>query len=78
MHPLFLSTYGYDTRIRVGVQCIRACDAVMASMHELKLPLLVFHSTADTLTDPDGSKMLYAAVKVRVCPAVQAAQWWAG
>jgi hypothetical protein len=48
----------------VGVECLRACDAVMASMHKLQLPLLVFHSTADTLTDPDGSKLLVSTSKV--------------
>jgi alpha-beta hydrolase superfamily lysophospholipase len=37
----------------------------MANMQQLELPLLVFHSTADTLTDPDGSKLLVSTVKVR-------------
>lgn len=58
------STYKYDTRIRIGVECLRACDHAMATMHELQLPLLVFHSTADTLTDPDGSKLLVDTVQV--------------
>lgn len=60
-----LCTYKYDTRIRVGVECLRACDSLMANMQKLELPLLVFHSTADTLTDPDGSKLLVSTVKVR-------------
>lgn len=58
-----LCTYKYDTRIRVGVECLRACDSVLASMHKLERPLLVFHSIADTLTDPDGSKLLVDSVK---------------
>lgn len=36
----------------------------MSGMHKLQLPLLVFHSTADTLTDPDGSKLLVSTAKV--------------
>jgi len=63
---LLHSTYKYDTRIRVGVECLRACDSVLASMHKLERPLLVFHSIADTLTDPDGSKLLVDSVKVCV------------
>jgi alpha-beta hydrolase superfamily lysophospholipase len=61
---LLPSTYGYDTRVRVGVECLRACDGAAAAMHRLTLPLLVFHSSKDTLTDPDGSKALHAAAKV--------------
>ena len=58
------STFSYDTRVRIGVECLRACDGAMTNMHKLQLPLLVFHSTADTLTDPDGSKLLVDSVKV--------------
>lgn len=58
------STYNYDTRIRSGVELMRACDSVLSRMQQLKMPLLVFHSTKDTLTDPDGSKLLVDSVKV--------------
>jgi acylglycerol lipase len=30
----------------------------MAHLHDLKLPLLSFHSEKDTMTDPDGSRAL--------------------
>lgn len=43
---------------------MRACDSVLSRMQQLKMPLLVFHSTKDTLTDPDGSKLLVDSVKV--------------
>jgi hypothetical protein len=34
-------------------------------MHKLACPLFVVHSVKDNMTDPDGSKMLVNAAKVR-------------
>lgn len=60
-----LCRYHFDARVRVGVECIRACDAALAGMHRLSCPLLVAHSERDDMTDPDGSKLLVATAKVR-------------
>lgn len=38
-------------------------EAVHASSPQVDLPFLCFHSERDTLTDPDGSKLLYARAK---------------
>eukprot|EP00878_Enallax_costatus_P021616 GHUV01022901.1.p1 GENE.GHUV01022901.1~~GHUV01022901.1.p1 ORF type:complete len:168 (-),score=33.94 GHUV01022901.1:663-1166(-) len=58
-------TYHYNTRVRVGVECLRACDRLLARMHGLEVPFMVVHSVKDDMTDPDGSKLLVQQAKVR-------------
>ncbi|MBO6575512.1 MAG: lysophospholipase [Rhodothermales bacterium] len=52
----------YHGRIpaRTGAEFIRGMREVEREGHRLDMPLLVFHGTADRLTDPDGSAELYA------------------
>jgi hypothetical protein len=57
-------TYSYPLRVRIGVECVTACDDLCAKMHQLQLPLLAVHSEFDTMTDPEGSKQLYARAQV--------------
>lgn len=47
------------TRIRNAYEFIQACSRTMERLHEIDAPFLVFHSEADTMCDPDGSKALY-------------------
>lgn len=61
-----MCTYHYNTRVRVGVECLRACDRLLANMHKLDVPFKVVHSVKDDMTDPDGSKLLVQQAKVRV------------
>eukprot|EP00878_Enallax_costatus_P013172 GHUV01013769.1.p1 GENE.GHUV01013769.1~~GHUV01013769.1.p1 ORF type:complete len:163 (+),score=46.27 GHUV01013769.1:797-1285(+) len=56
-------TYHYNTRVRVGVECLRACDRLLARMHGLEVPFMVVHSVKDDMTDPDGSKLLVQQAK---------------
>ena len=58
-------TYSYPLRVRIGVECMAACDDLCGKMHLLKLPLLAVHSLKDTMTDPEGSKQLCARAQVR-------------
>lgn len=59
-----LCTYHHNTRVRVGVECLRAADRLMANLHNLDVPFLVIHSQKDDMTDPDGSKLLVQQAKV--------------
>jgi alpha-beta hydrolase superfamily lysophospholipase len=51
----------YNGRVlaRTGAETIRAVKRIQAQMNAITLPLLVFHGTADKLTDPHASRMLY-------------------
>ncbi|KAI8465248.1 MAG: Alpha/Beta hydrolase protein [Monoraphidium minutum] len=51
-------TYHYPTRVRIAAQLLAACDWLGPRMRGVAAPLLVFHSENDTMTDPDGSKLL--------------------
>lgn len=53
----------YNGRVlaRTGAEMIRASRRIQARMHTIRLPLLVFHGTADQLTDPSASERLYHA-----------------
>lgn len=44
---------------RTGAELIRAAQRIQAQMEAITCPLLVFHGTADRLTDPLASRMLY-------------------
>lgn len=58
-------TYHYDTRVRVGVECLRACGRLLARIPQLDVPFMVVHSVKDDMTDPNGSKLLAKQAKVR-------------
>lgn len=51
----------YNGRVlaRTGAEFIRVAQRIQTHMAAIALPLLVFHGTADKLTDPDASRMLY-------------------
>ena len=44
---------------RTGANLIEAIDRIQAGMSSIKLPILLMHGTADRLTTPEGSQMLY-------------------
>ena len=50
------------TPARMGAEFVRAMQRIQASMGTIALPLLIHHGTADRLSDPEGSRMLYAGV----------------
>jgi alpha-beta hydrolase superfamily lysophospholipase len=47
---------------RTGAEFVRGMRRAEAEAHRLDLPLLLVHGTADRLTDPEGSRDLYARV----------------
>lgn len=47
---------------RTGAEITRAIASFEGRMQEITDPLLIFHGTADRLTDPEGSRTLYAKV----------------
>ncbi len=51
----------YSGRVlaRTGAEFIRAAERIQAHMEAIALPLLVFHGTADKLTSPHASQLLY-------------------
>jgi len=46
--------------VRTGTEILRAAGRIQGQMEALKLPLLLLHGTADRVTDPAGSRRLYA------------------
>lgn len=54
----------YHGRIpaRTGAEFVRGMRRVWRDAHQLRLPIMLIHGTADRLTDPDGSRELYTAV----------------
>ena len=44
---------------RTGAELLRASRHLYENLERLTLPLLLFHGTADGLTDPDGSRATY-------------------
>lgn len=46
--------------LRTGAEIIRAGRDTETRMNELQLPLLILHGTGDVVTDPNGSRELYA------------------
>jgi acylglycerol lipase len=44
---------------RLGIELIKAMGTVNRRISEIQLPILVMHGTADRLSDPKGSQMLY-------------------
>lgn len=51
--------YVGGTRARTGSEILKACQFFEAHFHEVVAPLLIFHGTADELTDPEGSRRFY-------------------
>lgn len=45
---------------RTGAELLRAFDVIGEQMERLTPPLLILHGTDDHITDPDGSRELYA------------------
>lgn len=48
---------------RTGAAIIDAARRIQARMEAITCPLLIFHGTADKLTDPHASRMLYARAR---------------
>jgi acylglycerol lipase len=48
---------------RTGAEILRAAHRLRSQLGEIELPLLVLHGTGDLLTDPEGSRELYARAK---------------
>ncbi|MEO8611712.1 MAG: lysophospholipase [Chloroflexota bacterium] len=51
--------YHGNVRVRVGYQIVQYSRIVKARLSEIKLPLLVFHGSADKICPPAGSETLY-------------------
>ena len=47
---------------RFAAEGLKAMQRVTARMPEIKLPIYIFHGSADTMADPTGSQDLYDAV----------------
>ncbi len=54
--------YRGKIRARLGTELIKAMQTLPSQMSELNLPILIMHGTADRLSDPRGSEILYARV----------------
>lgn len=48
---------------RTGAEINRVVKLIQNRMEEIRLPILIMHGTADRLSDPQGSKDLYARVQ---------------
>ncbi|VVA95154.1 unnamed protein product [Arabis nemorensis] len=46
-------------RVRTGYEILRIAAHLQQNLNKVKVPFLVMHGTADTVTDPDASKRLY-------------------
>ncbi|MEE8470961.1 MAG: alpha/beta hydrolase, partial [Dehalococcoidia bacterium] len=46
-------------RARFGAEILKALRELPRHMAEINLPILIMHGTADRLSDPGGSQMLY-------------------
>jgi len=46
--------------LRTGAEIIRAGREIETRLEEFHLPLLILHGTGDVVTDPEGSRQLYA------------------
>jgi len=54
--------YRGKIRARTGAELIRTMKELAAQMPEINLPILIMHGTADQLSNPEGSQMLYERV----------------
>ncbi|XP_009106009.1 monoacylglycerol lipase [Brassica rapa] len=46
-------------RVRTGYEILRIASHLQQNLNKVKVPFLVMHGTADTVTDPNASKRLY-------------------
>ncbi len=51
--------YRGKIRARLGIELIRMTKKLPNEMSEIRLPILIMHGTADRLSAPKGSEMLY-------------------
>ena len=54
--------YRGKIRARLGTELIKVMQVLPRQMPEISLPILIMHGTADRLSDPNGSQMLYDGV----------------
>lgn len=54
--------YRGKIRARLGTELIKTAQELPHQMPEIKLPILIMHGTADRLSEPAGSRMLYELV----------------
>ena len=54
--------YHGKIRARLGAELVVAMQKLPGMISQIRLPILILHGTADRLSDPAGSKMLYEQV----------------
>jgi len=54
--------YQGKIRTRLGVEIIKAMQMLLSQIERIHLPILIMHGTADRLSDPKGSELLYNGV----------------
>lgn len=52
-----------SVRVRTGYEILRICHHLQHNLNRVTVPFLVLHGTADTVTDPAASNMLYQGAK---------------
>ena len=57
--------YRGKIRARLGAELIKAIQILLSQMSKIYLPILIMHGTADRLSDPRGSEILYDRVSSR-------------
>ncbi len=57
--------YRGKIRARLGAELIKAIQILLPQMSKIHLPILIMHGTADRLSDPRGSEILYDRVSSR-------------
>lgn len=58
-----LSYYG-GTLARTGAEILRAMTLIQQGAGRITVPTLLFHGTADKITNPDGSKLIHSRLTV--------------
>ncbi|CAN1159249.1 Caffeoylshikimate esterase [Linum perenne] len=51
--------YTGSIRVRTGYEILRNTTFLQQNLNRFKVPFLVLHGSADTVTDPEGSRKLY-------------------
>lgn len=51
--------YTGSIRVRTGYEILRISTYLQKNLNKLNVPFFVLHGTADTVTDPEGSRKLY-------------------
>ncbi len=57
--------YRGKVRARLGAELVRIMQELPRQMPKIALPILIMHGTADQLSDPRGSELLYERVSSR-------------